>query len=83
MTEIKAKKASDLMPDEAETLIYWRNDTHETIVYGLSLGVLLKLYHASAAYVDIESWLEGDNTAKNTFRRIAGRGPWQIVDAEA
>lgn len=71
--EIKAKKADEMGADDARTLLYWRDNTHEAIVYGLTMQQLLDLYHASAAYVSLEGWLDEDRKAPAAYKRIARR----------
>ena len=73
MSEITAKKAGDMGADDARTLLYWRDDAHEAYVYGLTMQQLLDLYHASAAYVTLEGWLEEERKAPAAYKRIAGR----------
>ncbi len=73
MTEITTKTAGEMSDHDARILLNWRDHTHEAIVYGVTLQQLLDLYHASAAYVSLEGWLEEDRTAPRRYAKIAGR----------
>ena len=73
MNEIKTTKAGDMGPDDARCLLYWRDNTHEALVYGLTLQQLLDLYHASGEYVSLEGWLDEAKGAAKAYAKIAGR----------
>lgn len=70
MAEITETDASKLMPEDAETLIRWRNHTNEHIVFGFTMQGLLDLYHASSEYVCLEGWFECDDEAMFKYEAV-------------
>ena len=70
MTEIPETNAAKLMPDDALTLINWRNHTDEHIVEGFNMQGLLDLYHASAKYVCLSGWFEEDDNAMFVYEAL-------------
>lgn len=71
--EIEVTYADALSPDDVRTLLSWRDWTNEDLVIDLSIGQLLKLYHASAKYISMEDWLADDPKAPAQYKRIAKR----------
>lgn len=73
MAEITVTNAGDMLPEDARCLLYWRDDTTEDFVYGLTMQQLLDLYHASSEYISLEDWLEEEAKAGVKYRKIAGK----------
>lgn len=74
MSEIAETDARKILPEDATTLIMWRDFADEGIVEGLSMQTLLDLYHASTRYVTLEGWLEEEESAIHEYREIVERG---------
>lgn len=73
MAEITETKAANLSADDTRCLLNFRDHTHETIVYGLTIQQLLDLYHASNEYISIEDWLGDDPDAQKVYAKITGQ----------
>lgn len=73
MAEITVRDARDMDDSDARCILFWRDNTHESLVYGLTMQQLLSLYHASAKYVDLEGWLDEEKSAPKQYAQITGR----------